>query len=314
MGVWSPAFYSDDLTLDIRGDYGRLLQIGREADAEKLIIEYYYKRLKDSREELSLFWIALAVSEWKRGRLSDMVLKRAVEELDSGVDLERFRDPRRPNLVLQRKKVLDGIRKMILSPQPSPKKASIKKGTHSPWPEGSLLAYKICLSDDLLSHPLFGKYALIRVAKVERDPISKILPSEAYNENLYLSLYGWIGDSIPEPSIMQELSLIPFYTRKTTSLVDRIRWEGIKGSEKDSAGALRGNIPNQFEEYCTIITYYDYREMQKAITPVISNPIVTEETIPAIYTQITTCTIVSPNIFEHRLVDLLMPFARESTT
>lgn len=308
MGTWSAAFYSDDLVLDIRNDYGNLLKIGKEPEAEKLMIEYYYKQLEDNREEASLFWIALAVAEWKKGRLSDKVLKCAIEQLDNGSDLERFRNMKDPNLVHQREKVLAGIRAMLLSPQPSPKKVSIKNGARSPWPEGSFLAYKICLSDDLSNHPLFGKYALIRIAKIDRDPISRIIPSAAYDEELYLSLYGWIGDSIPEPSVIQQLKPIPFYVRQPLGLVDGIRKASMLCSQKNSTETIWQCPDDKFEEYCVYMSHYNFREMRKAATLIPCDTAMVMEKLPSAYTQITTCTIVNPNVLEHRMVHLLLPF------
>lgn len=63
-------------------------------------------------------------------------------------------------------KVLKNLQEMLLSPQPMEAKVSKRRNNHCPWPVGSLLAYNIISNGELKNHPLYNKYALLRVVKI----------------------------------------------------------------------------------------------------------------------------------------------------
>ena len=152
------------------------------------------------------FWFVLAYCEWKKGRLSDFVKEKAITAIDSGRDLEHWNTPK---LKYERKKVLSDLREMLLSPMPPAKKAKKPTVRHCPWPVGSLLAYRIVSCKKLANHPCFKKYVLLRIIQINRSPITKIFPTEYYNESMIVGLYNWIGSEIPDPSIVEQLKFIP---------------------------------------------------------------------------------------------------------
>ncbi|UKI12667.1 MAG: hypothetical protein L6V84_08405 [Oscillospiraceae bacterium] len=91
MSAWGTAIFSDDLAMDIRRDYGILLATGKEnSEAEDMLIKYYSSILNSHGPDEEVFWYALALSEWKKGRLSDFVKAKALRALDAGKDLERW--------------------------------------------------------------------------------------------------------------------------------------------------------------------------------------------------------------------------------
>lgn len=209
MGYWSAKLFADDLALDLKHDYLVLLSIGvSNEDAEQYLCEYYSDALLDSVES-NVFWLALAHCEFKKGLLSDKVKKKALTIINSGADLERWKN--NDKYYSERKKVLEQLKNMLNSEQPKPK--VIKKATvhHCPWQVGSLLAYRIISNDRLASDPCYGKYALLRIVRIEKKPISRILPSEYYNESMFVSLYGWLGDYIPDSELADKLEYIPAY-------------------------------------------------------------------------------------------------------
>ncbi len=215
MSTWGPALFSDDITQDVRREYSALLSIGKSADeAEKILICHYINILDDHRAESDVFWLGLALCEWKKGRLSDFVKAKALAALKSGRNLELWRTTATPKNFLAREKVLTDLQQTLLSPMPPAKK--IKKATvhHCPWRVGSLLAYRIvnnakCLKD----HPVYGKYALLRVVKIQKHPVSDLAPDACYNESMWVGLYGWIGDAVPSPEIVKHLEYIPIESK-----------------------------------------------------------------------------------------------------
>ena len=90
MGAWGTAIFSDDTASDIRGDYRDLLGDGYSpAEATDQILSEWKDSLDDP-EERSVVWLALAVTQWKLGRLEERVKGKALEIIDSGSDLDRW--------------------------------------------------------------------------------------------------------------------------------------------------------------------------------------------------------------------------------
>ncbi|MBR5252228.1 MAG: hypothetical protein IKV52_05345 [Oscillospiraceae bacterium] len=211
MGTWEPGLFSDDMALDIRSEYGILLSVGKDNEtAEDMLINYYSDILDCNNPDEDVFWYALAISEWKKGRLSDRVKSKALYCLEHGCDLERWNSKGNEKNYKKRKKVLEELRETILSPMPEAKKIRKPRVRHCPWKEGSLLAYRIVTNKDKLSgHPCFNKYVLLRVARVYKRPVSKLFETEYYDESMLIGLYNWMGSEIPSPEIVDNLKYIP---------------------------------------------------------------------------------------------------------
>ena len=210
MGAWGTSIFSDDLSLDVRSEYSVLLSIGKtNEESERMLIDYYSDILDCGNPDEDVFWFALAISEWKKGRLSRFVQEKALYFLENGKDLERWNSKGNEKNYKKRKKVLDELKRTILSPMPPAKK--IKKPTvhHCPWKVGSLLAYKIVSNKEYLhDYSCHMKYVLLRVVRVDKHPVSNLFDTEFYDENMMVGLYNWIGDEIPSPEIVNELEYI----------------------------------------------------------------------------------------------------------
>ena len=71
MGAWGTAVFSDDLAMDVRSEYNFLVSINKEnSDIEKLLMDYYSDILNCNDPDEDVFWFALSLSEWKKGRCS----------------------------------------------------------------------------------------------------------------------------------------------------------------------------------------------------------------------------------------------------
>lgn len=209
MGAWGPAIFSDDVAADIRGEYNSLLSVGaNDEEATSIIFNMYYFDECEGTEDEPIFWFALALAQWKKGRLTKEIRDAAIQFIDSGEDLERWDIKGAEKDYEKRKKVLENLRETLLSPMPERKK--IKKPTViiSPWKPGDVLCYQLNL-ESIKEEKYYGKYVLLRVLKVLRKPFSVIKQDEYFQEDILFALYDWVGDEPPEGDITKELEYIP---------------------------------------------------------------------------------------------------------
>ncbi len=208
MGAWGTGLYQDDTTCDIKDEYITYLQIGiTNEEATKKVIEENDWCFEDE-EEGALLWFALADTQWKYGRLLDEVKEKAIECIDSGVDLEKWKEEDE-KLYEKRKKVLEELKKKLNSEQPPEKKVSKMKFFRAHWKVGDILSYQI-LDEELKDHKWYGKYVLLKVVGTYRSNIGSLPRDIYYNEDDLLTLYNWIGDKKPDLQLIKSLKIIPF--------------------------------------------------------------------------------------------------------
>ena len=83
MGAWGTSIFSDDMAMDIRREYSVLLSVGKSSEeAEKMLIKYYSSIMNCNDPDEDVFWFVLALCEWKKGRLSQFVKKKALDALE----------------------------------------------------------------------------------------------------------------------------------------------------------------------------------------------------------------------------------------
>lgn len=71
MGAWGTALYSDDVALDVRDLYKELLGEGYSNEiVTKSLVRICKEQIEDE-EDGPVFWLALADTQWKCGRLMD---------------------------------------------------------------------------------------------------------------------------------------------------------------------------------------------------------------------------------------------------
>ena len=76
MGTWGAKLYQDDLALDIKEDYIEKLKSGKtNEEALNEILEMYEESIEDE-EEGPIFWLVLADTMWKVGRLTKTVKEK----------------------------------------------------------------------------------------------------------------------------------------------------------------------------------------------------------------------------------------------
>ena len=142
MGAWGTAIFSDDTAADTRDTCTDFL-----ADAltppqatDRLIKES--ADILEDEDDAGVFWLALAATQWKLGRLVDSVRDRAIAIIESGTDLRRWEDNPRAE-INQRKKHLEKLRKQLLSPPRQPKKVRAFAKSSTDFKKGDVATYRL---------------------------------------------------------------------------------------------------------------------------------------------------------------------------
>jgi hypothetical protein len=141
VGAWGPAIFSDDVAADIREDWRLHIGDGLSPEAATTrIIEQYADAVKD-QDEAGVVWLALAVSQWRTGRLLPEVQARAIEVIDNGADLRRW-ESADPKTRRARAQVLAKTRDQLLSPPPETKRIPRRRRSRTPYGAGDVLRYR----------------------------------------------------------------------------------------------------------------------------------------------------------------------------
>jgi hypothetical protein len=146
VGTSGAALFHDDTALDVRDQYRALLALGR-SDPE-VVASIRGERDDQDEEESAVIALALAAVQWEYGRLDDEIRERALEVIDSGLDLRRWEGS---PLLEKRRNVLGELRAKLLSPQPKRRTPRRSKPVevpahHALSPEGQARATAFQLS------------------------------------------------------------------------------------------------------------------------------------------------------------------------
>lgn len=206
MGTWGPGLYQDDVACDIKSEYANRLKIGMSnIEATQNLIDCSDSYI-DEEEDESIFWFALADTQWKYGRLLPEVRDEALKRIKSGVDLKRWQENKKQ--YEKRKQVLETLEEKLNSPQPPEKKVSKLIIDKARWEIGDVLSYKIT-NEQLKDSKWYNKYVLLRVVAITKARIGG-LPREYSHEFNIVAIYNWIGNSVPNLEIIDKLKFIVY--------------------------------------------------------------------------------------------------------
>jgi len=176
MGAWGTALFSDDTASDVRDDYRDHVGDGLSGpSATDRLLEEWRATLGDP-DEGPVFWLALAATQWKCGRLEPRVLEKALDAIAGGAGLQRWKD--NPKLLKKRQAVLAKFEEQLRSPPPSEKRIPKRFRDHCDWEIGEVIGYRL----------RSGTWALFRVIRLKTDKGGTYPTCE---------LLDWIGDEIP---------------------------------------------------------------------------------------------------------------------
>jgi hypothetical protein len=190
MGTWGPGIFSDDLACDLRDRYRDLLGDGLSGEeATDQLLAEWQTELADP-DVVPVFWLALAATQWKVGRLEDRVKAEALRIISTGADLSRW-EGSGPAFLKKRQVALQKLCRQIESPQPPPRRIPKRFVNSCDWEVGEVLAFRL----------LSGRFTLFRIVFLHSDyggtrPVCEFL--------------DWVGDDIPSPEAVGELKVRPF--------------------------------------------------------------------------------------------------------
>ena len=175
MGAWGTGLFSDDLACDVRDAFRDAIGDGlTPAQATQQVLRTFAESPNDP-DERGIFWCALAKTAWDIGRLENEVRLRALQEIGSAKDLDRWIDP---TLKRQRQEVLFGVAARLQSPQRPPPKIARRIVSTNDWKLGELVGFKL----------RSGRWTLLHVVGEHTDQGGTIPCCE---------LIDWVGDEAP---------------------------------------------------------------------------------------------------------------------
>ena len=135
-GAWGPAIFSDDLATDIRADYTDLIGQGiSSAEATQRLVREY--RPHADSDDGPVFWLALAATQRRLGRLEEVVKHRALQVIDDGTNLRRWERDTSAGQARKRQSALQRLKfKQQLLTDP-PHRSACRNGT---WKRENLLS------------------------------------------------------------------------------------------------------------------------------------------------------------------------------
>jgi hypothetical protein len=149
MGAWGPAIFSDDTASDIREEYRSAISNGDSAQAAREKILRSHSPLKEDPDHAAIVWLALALSQWKLGRLEDCVREAAVKAIDSGAALAPWLGTASEK---RRGAALAEARETLLGPQPASKTVRRRAESLIDWEVGQLVGYELKSGDGIVLH------------------------------------------------------------------------------------------------------------------------------------------------------------------
>lgn len=185
MGVWGTSIFSDDNACDVRDDYRRMIGDSLTGPRATDQLLERWSALERDPDLAATFWLALAITQWKCGRLEDRVRENALRFVDDGSALRPWRGS---GLEGKRQKVLDAARRQLLSPQPPMRKIARQFRSLCDWEPGELIAYRL----------LSGSFIVFQVIELHHDAGGAAPTCE---------IFDWQGQEIPQPSDLQDLPM-----------------------------------------------------------------------------------------------------------
>lgn len=144
MGAWGPAIFSDDLAQDVKDDFTDLIGQGLSpAVATTKLLADYGPAVTDDADEGPVFWLALAATQWRLGRLEDSVKERALQVVHSGINLKKWEQEAEPRDAKRRAQVLDNLKAQLLSPMPAAKKVKASYKEETEFEPGDVWCYQL---------------------------------------------------------------------------------------------------------------------------------------------------------------------------
>lgn len=235
MGTWGPNLYQNDTSLDVKDEFEKLYNEGKNVQEITDILTEDYKSIIGDIEEEPLFWLALADTQWEFGVLLPVVKEKALYWIDESVNMLNFKSIN-TSAKENRIKNLNGLRAKLLSTQPKVKKITKKRIYKCQWKYGDVFAYR--LESDLAKEKgLYGRYFLIQ----------KVDEGEWYPGHIVPIVYVKITDDINLLSNVEEYNKLEYVQTSFTEYEYRFCPVDMRRPQEDIAE--KSKINYQVDEY-----------------------------------------------------------------
>lgn len=159
MANWGAKIFDSDDAQDIVDNYSARLANGETHSDIVAALELEFEPASDITTN-AVFWLSLASVAWKHGRLSQDLLNKAIQIIDTGADLAEWPDPKDRK---KRESSLQAARQKLLRPQPKPKQVVPLKAESISWKIGEIIRYRL----------RSGYYTYIQVVDYQSDADGK---------------------------------------------------------------------------------------------------------------------------------------------
>jgi hypothetical protein len=185
MGTWGASIFSSDTACDVRADFREAIGEGKTPEQATNDLIKQYAPSDDDPEDSIHFWLGLAATQHRCGRLLPSVRDKALAILNAGADLAQWREEA-PKDAPKRQAALDKLREFLLSPQPKPTRIKPTYHDRTTWQAGHAVSYRL----------LSGRLAILRVLMIEDNGKS---------QTPIVELCAWEGDSLPKAAALARL-------------------------------------------------------------------------------------------------------------
>jgi len=184
MGSWGTAITANDTVSDVRDFMLDRLKAGASLAAASAQAITRFEEIERDADEAPLLWQAVALVQWKYGRVDEAILERIRGDIESERGLDVWRDD--PKDLAKRKRALEAFLQKIQSANPHPSSPPKTILRRAPFEEGDCLAVR---TED-------GRYTAALVLKVNNQ-------NPEYGMNLVAGL-DYLEDKPPKLEFFEE--------------------------------------------------------------------------------------------------------------
>lgn len=192
--------HANDLAIEIKNFYIEQLQQGYDnIEATRLTIEQYSECFYSDDEDMNDYWLVMADTQWKLGRLDETIKQKAIKIIENDEDLIHYSYDQ--SLFDERKQVLNHLLEKIKSPQPQPKKIKKFKLYICPWKINDAYALQL-QGKDAIKAGIVNRWLIIIKIDDKYIKPGHIMPTVRFK----------LTESDCLPKTLGEISQLPYFT------------------------------------------------------------------------------------------------------
>lgn len=151
MGTWGPGIFSNDFASDLREAFRDEIASGASAQEALTCLQKRYSDELADPDEGPVFWLAIAATAWKIGRLEEPLKARALQIIARGEGIDHWESGPPRN---KRQQALRELAMRLESPQPAVVKLKKRGVLTNDWAVGEVLGLRLQSGNWTLIHVL----------------------------------------------------------------------------------------------------------------------------------------------------------------